>query len=112
MGASLNSRMTESPDEYTLTEDYRAFIESVRTYIKTAPSTRTLIIASDVGYVYRGNLTAFLLDQGVPLEDHYVLLRVNDLSDMTAFDEKTTTLLAPDQMLVASLKQAYRTRLV
>ena len=111
MGASLNSRQATSPAAYTLTSEYKTYIESLRQFLRTHESTRRISISPEVGNLHKFDLTSFLLTQAVPLEDHYMIMRMNNMTSRHEFDEYVLQLLVPDQLLVSQLKQAYRSKL-
>lgn len=111
MPSSLDVMMVASPAAYTLTDEYKAFIESIVPTLRAHESTESITITPETGHLFRFDMTSFLLDQNVSLEDHLVVLRLNDLNGPQDLDENTTKLLKPDQQFLSQLKQVYRTRL-
>lgn len=111
MATLLDRYMATPPDSITLTESYWTFIESMLNVIKNDPATQTVYISPEVGYLFRFNMTGFLLENSVPLEDHRLVLRVNGLSSVHDIDEFTTSLRIPDASTIARFKQIYRTSL-
>lgn len=111
MASSLDNAMISAPAEYTLTDEYKAFIESIIPTLRTSPSTDVLTVPVETGYLFRFDLTSFLLDQKVAIEDHLVIIRLNDLNGPQDFDEHTSKLMIPDQQFLGQLKQVYRTRI-
>lgn len=108
---ALEKLRIDPPDEYTTTEEYKTFIESMVTFYRTHPTTETIIIAPEDGYLYQFDMAAFLLDNKVQLEDHELIMRVNGLTSNTQIDENLGILLIPNKDLVARMKMVYRTRL-
>jgi len=111
MPTKLDSYMIQSPDLITMTDEYNVFIESLVILLKNDPSTRSVYISPETGYLYRFDLTGFLLASNVALEDHRLVMRLNGLNDTHAMDENLNSLLVPDESTVARLKQVYRTSL-
>jgi hypothetical protein len=111
MPSSIDVMMVNSPADYTTTDEYKAFIESIIPTLRADSSTTSLTVPTETGYLYRYDLTGFLLEQKVPLEDHLVIIRLNDLNGPQDLDEHTTRLMVPDQAFLNQLKQVYRTRL-
>lgn len=109
--SSLDNYMITSPSNFTLSDDYKYFIESMVDSIKTNGNYTTLAITPDTGYLYQGDMTAFLIDQGVPIEDHFVVVRLNDLDSVYDIDENLSTLMIPDATNLARLKQVFQTTL-
>lgn len=108
--SEIDKLLVQQPAEYTLTEDYRAYMESMLVVLRNANSTTKLNIDPEKGYLYRGDFSSFLLDNDVPLEDHRLIMRVNGMNSIMDFDESVSTLLIPDQNLISQLKQLYRSR--
>jgi hypothetical protein len=111
MTTKLDTLQVGTPDEYTLSESYNTFLQSMVGYIRNDPNTRVITIDPEIGYLYKFDLTMFLLTQSVELEDHRLIMMVNGISSRHQFDETTNSLLIPNQALVARLKQIYRTSL-
>lgn len=111
MTSSLNSLMPSAPALYTLTDEYKAYIESIVPILKTTGTIKNIVIPPESGYLYRFDLTSFLLDNSVPLEDHYLVMRMNELTSIHQIDENLNALIVPDQQLLNRLKQVYRTRI-
>ena len=100
-----------SPDAFTLTDDYNIFVESMAGWLRDNSQSSVIVIAPETGWQYRFDLTSFLIDNNVPLEDHRLLMRVNGITTPQDFDETVHSLIVPPQELIARLKSAYRTKL-
>lgn len=108
---SISDALVAQPDAYTLTEEYRIYIESLLTMFRNDSGTTPVDLSPEQGYLYRFDLTSFLLDNNVPMEDHELVMRINGKTSVHDIDETLTRLLIPDQNLVAQLKQIFRTKL-
>lgn len=108
---TLTNFMIPSADLFTLTEDYRIYIESLTGWLRENSTSNIISIQPEVGYLHRADLTTLLLENNVAIEDHYLILRVNGLTSPDEFDETVTSLIIPDQALISRMKSAYRTRL-
>lgn len=111
MATKLDTLQVGTPDEYTLSEGYNTFLQSMIGYMRNDPNTRVITIDPEIGYLYKFDLTAFLLSQSVDVEDHRLIMMVNGITSRHQIDETMTSLLIPNQALVARLKQIYRTSL-
>lgn len=109
--AGISKWIVASPSSFTLTQDYKTYIDSLIIYFRESETTRQVIVSPETGYLYRFDLTQFLLANGVPLEDHYLVMRVNGFSSIHQIDETINHILVPDMALVARFKQIYRTSL-
>jgi len=111
MPTKLDRYMIQSPDLITMTDEYNTFIKSLVVPLKNSASTQLVEIAPETGYLYRFNLTGFLLANNVPLEDHRLVMLINGITDIHDMDENRNKLLIPDPSEVARYKQVYRTSL-
>ena len=109
--SKIDRMAISSPDLFTLTDEYNVFVESMTGWLRENSQTDVIIVPPETGYLYRFDLTSYLLDNNVPLEDHRLLMRVNGMNNPQDFDEKTTSLIVPSAELIARLKSAYRTKL-
>lgn len=107
----ISKWIVASPSSFTLTQDYKTYMESLLNYFRASDSTRQVPVPPEVGYLYRFDLTQFLLANNVPLEDHYLVMRVNGFTSIHQIDETIHQILVPDMALVARFKQIYRTSL-
>src|SRR5690554_3850352 len=94
--SSFDQFMVSSPSEYTLDEEYKVFIESLVPLLKKSESTRTIAINPEKAYLHTGDFTSFLSENGVPLEDHYLILLMNDMASVSEFNEEYNVLKVPD----------------
>ena len=109
--SALDNLRIKSPDAYTLTDDYNAYIESLITHLRNHSLTTAVSISPEQGYLYQFDMTGFLLRNNFDIEDHRLIMRMNNLYSVHQMDENIGTLLVPNQQYVASLKMVYRTRL-
>lgn len=109
--AGISKWIVSSPSDFTLTQDYRTYVESLLLYFRNSDTTRAVLVTPETGYLYRFDLTQFLLANSVPLEDHYLVMRVNGFTSIHDIDETTNQILVPDASLIARFKQIYRTSL-
>lgn len=110
--SAIDTYLIIPPDDYTLSEEYKSFIESLIPTLVNSVNTTVVNVSPETGYLYRGDLTSFLLDhpQNVPIEDHRVIMRMNGMYSSQEFDETCSTLLIPDQFLIGQLKQLFRSK--
>lgn len=111
MAAKIDIYLIEPPEAYTLTKEYDTYIRSLVGYLRDDPSTQTVVIEPETGYLFKFDLTAFLLENSVPLEDHRLIMMVNGITSRLTIDETMVSLRIPNQALITRLKQIYRTAL-
>jgi hypothetical protein len=109
--SGYSAYLITSPSDFTLTDDYRTFCESLLKYFRESSGTTSLLITPEIGRLYRFDFTQFLLAQNVPAEDHYLVMRINGYSSIHQIDESINQILSPNMAMVARFKQIYRTSL-
>lgn len=109
--AEINSLMITQPVDYSLTEDYKVFIDSLVELFKTTGEYRYVTVNPEESYVHRFDLTQFLIKNSIPIEDHYLIMRMNGITSVHEIDENRTSFIIPDQLLLSRMKQIYRTKL-
>lgn len=107
----IKDLMIQQPDLHTFSDEYRVYIESLLTTLRNSPNTVRIDIPPESGYLYRFDITSFLLDNNVPLEDHELVMRMNGITSIHQIDEDLDHLLLPDQSQVAQYKQIFRSKL-
>lgn len=105
----IEKYLVTSPSDFTLTDDYRTFVESLLGYFRSSSTTSVLVVTPETGYLYRFDFTQFLLQNSVPVEDHYLVMRVNGYTSIHQLDETINQILVPSMAMVARFKQIYRT---
>lgn len=107
MSAELDSLMVTVPVEYSFTQEYRNFVESLLPILRNDGASTFVPIGAESAFLYKSDLEGFLLNNGVPLEDHYLVMRVNDIDNSFAFDDEVKGLLIPDAGFVGRCKSLF-----
>lgn len=107
MASSLDSVLIKGSRVFTHSTDYRGSLESLRRYFLMHPSTETISPTKELLFLYRGDLMGLLLHYGARMEDHYIIMRVNDLTSMHSVDDNLAVLHLPDVTTIHAFKQMY-----
>lgn len=86
---------------------FRAFVESMRNYLRNHTQTAHTTIPPELAYKHRGNLRGLLLKLGISVSDHYIVMRVNDISSPHDVDESLTSLYIPQGTLMGQIREIY-----
>ncbi len=109
MATALSNHIVATPALYTYDPEYRAHVESMLPLLRNSSSTSVIGIGVEMAHLYKGDLEGFLLANGVNIEDHYLIMRVNDIDDSFSFSyDERKTILIPSLSLVNNLKDVYR----
>lgn len=109
MGSKLNGTMINPGNDFTYSETYRTYLESHMKFLREHPYTQLVTLDKEVVYKNLYDFTAMLSDMGIALEDHYMVMRMNQFSSVRELTMDVEFLLLPAAQVVAQLKQLYRT---
>lgn len=103
----IDSLMQDDGASIYYDEDFRNVLEDHMTYLRALSSTTTL--ALDVGkvYKYEHDLFGLLADYGIPMQLHWVVMRLNKMSTPTDLRQDQTALLIPDASVVDKIRQSH-----
>lgn len=108
---SLNSLMVRSPETYLFTEDYRSFLETVLYFFRTSSNAPAIPLTAEIKHLYRFDMCGYLLNSGVDLADHHLVMRINELEDMHDLDISVDSLMLPDPDLLRTIKSIYKSKM-
>jgi len=110
MGASLSNLMRPSGMAHFKTADYHNYIEDNLTFLRSHAATERHELDPAVVERYLYDFTGLLTKElQIPLEDQWVVLRMNGFTHYDQLDSEVTSLLIPDREVLKRLKQLYRT---
>ncbi len=105
----IDSMMRDPGPEVYYDPDFRALLEAHIPYLRVSEATRTMAVDLSKTAVYRGDFYGFLNAVGIPAYFHWIIMRLNDMSSPTEFDEKKTFLLVPEDRIIGIIEQQWRT---
>lgn len=90
-------------------QKFRVILEDHMTVLRTSPNSFRISIEPVYAYKYTGDLIGILKHYNIPLYLHWIIMRMNNYSAYTDFNEKVTNLLIPDSELVERIRRTYMT---
>lgn len=109
---SLRSFSIDPVPEDLRTDAFKLYIETMLPVLINSPGTDQLVVTPSQGSIDAFDLTGFLLDNNISYQYHYIVMRMNGLNSVHAFDENTGSLLLPNWNILGELIQVYRSGLV
>lgn len=104
MSNSIDNLMIEPPPIYTQSEEYRSFVERTLPILRHSSKNIQLSFTKEQLYLYKGDLTKLLVDAGIPVEDHYLVARLNGIRSMFFELDQFDTLTIPDPSMLQQIK--------
>lgn len=101
---SINDLSSGTDQSVYYDPDFRNVLEDHITYLKLVQTTTTREIPPGYAARYRGNFYMFLQSQGIQQYMHWVIMRMNDMTSPTQFDESMTTYLIPDVTTLSQIR--------
>lgn len=86
---------------------FRIVLEDHMTVLRNSTLTRSLTIEPVYAYKFTGDLIGILKQYNVPLYLHWIIMRMNNYTAYTDFNENVTSLIIPDEELVERIKRTY-----
>lgn len=109
MGQRIDARAISAGDTFYYSDAFKTFVETHLTFLRDHPTTEQLVIEPETAHLYQYDLNMFLLSRGVRFNEHYLIMRVNNMSGAHQFTPETTRLLIPNEAIVAELVRLFRT---
>lgn len=104
---SLTGALGKPVRAFTLSDKYRGAVESLRLYFQSHPTTQVVSLTGEQQHLYRGDLMGLLDNLGARREDHYLIMRTNDLTSMHDVDDYLTTLYLPAMQVIDNFKKMF-----
>ena len=99
------------PNMPSLTYYDAAFRRVLEDYLPTLIETSaTQDVDSFMSYKYEGVFFDFLQHMKIPHSQHWIIMRVNDMTSPTQFDGRMKTMKMPDFATVEEIHANYRTQ--
>ena len=89
--------------------DVHVTLESHMSFMRAHPSTSMLQLDPRDAYKYEADLNGLLEHLKVPLELHWIIMRLNDYTSPYEFQSDTEALMIPPESVVKSIKQLLNT---
>lgn len=106
----LASLANRSADSYYYEQGWREFFEQFLLSVREGQATTLVHVDEYDRYKYEGDLYGLLNFKQVPVELHWPILRVNNMTSPSEFGVQTETLLYPSQEQVRGLMNLYRNK--
>lgn len=108
MAISIHEKMFDPREDIYYNTEFRRFLESYMHYLRTNSKTQVETIDPHNAYKYEGDFYGLLQVMGVAPNLHWLVMRVNDLTNPSESDETLTEILLPDGPTIARLSQFYQ----
>lgn len=96
MAMSINKRMVPPGDRRYYSAQWHRVVESHLQWILSLPENRIEQVDDGVAYKYEGDFMGLLQELRVPMELHWVVMRVNGYTSPTDYTYDKTQILIPD----------------
>lgn len=109
MAKKIHSLLRDMGGEITYSEEFKQVLEDHISVIQADPTTEVVEIEPQVAYANEGDLTAVLDHYNMPMEQHWLIMRVNGMTSPQEFRAETRTLLFPSTTTFDSILSGFRT---
>lgn len=112
MSKELDALSVPTPEEFTFTPEYRGYIESMLPVLRSQENSNVIAVSHEDRFLYQFDLEGFLLANNVPIEDHYLIMRVNNIDDSYTFQMDVEYLVVPDLGLINRIKSLFKGKML
>ncbi len=109
MVKKINKLERDMGPDIVYSEGFKQVLEDHISVIRQDPTTEVVEIDPQVAYANEGDLTAVLDHYNMPMEQHWLIMRVNGLTSPQEYSADITTLLFPSRTTFDSILSGYRT---
>lgn len=92
------------------TDGLRQMYEDHMSYLKTHAKTKSTDINANDAYRFEGDFFGLLEKMKIAKHFHWIIMRVNDMTNMNQSTAELTTIIVPDFELMERLKNIYLTK--
>lgn len=90
-------------------EDFRNVMEDHMTLLRTSATTQVIAVDPGKAYKYEFDLWGFLTEYNVPVELHWIAMRMNQMTSPMDFGPAVETMLIPDPGVISKIQQSHST---
>lgn len=95
------------PDIY-YDDGFRNVLEDHMTYLRTSAVTKNVEVDVLSSYKYQADLFGYLYLRNIPAFLHWVVMRMNRMTEPMEFGPSITTLLLPDPNMIEQIRQSHQ----
>lgn len=106
----INNLMTAYGNPVYYDPQFRILVESFIPSIRNDPRRHTVTITQDMTYRYAGDLIGLLDNLNVPRDYHWLVMRLNNMNDISKVDLNLNTLDIPPLDFMDHLRKNFLTK--
>lgn len=106
--ASITALAMEEPKQVYLSTEIRNLLESHIEFLRKHPTTTFFGLEPHLIYKYRGDFYGLMIQANVPINYHWLMLRINGYTSPTNIDENRLYFIQPNFTFVEQIINAYR----
>ena len=109
MTMSINSLMLNEGADVFYTPRWHRFIETHLLWLRNHPEIQILQIDPHDAYKYEADLIGLLQQYQIPMEHHWIVMRLNEMTSLTQFRSDQLSLFIPPRSVIDQLRAVYVT---
>lgn len=110
MAISINKLAISTDKKLFYDQTFRRHLEAYMEWFRQHPETTVIPVDPHDAYKYEGDLYGLLSVNGIPIEYHWLVMRVNDIFRAGDVSESLTILKIPEFGVVNRILQLYKTQ--
>ena len=107
---TLDDQMPSSGPDIFYSREFRIVIEDHLSILKNTLNSKTIIIKNADAFKYEGDLYGLLSNYAVPIQYHWIAMRMNNYTSPTQFTKEVGILLVPIETTIERIKSVFNTQ--
>jgi hypothetical protein len=103
----LDNLMVSPGSDIYYDDKFRATLESFMTFFRTDSSTSVKLIPPMDAYKFEFDLSGLLSNYNIPVYMHWIIMRVNKMTNPSDLTKETNSLLIPSETTVEYIRQSF-----
>ncbi len=103
----INNLMVPAGPDIYYGHGFHVVLEDHMSFLKEHPTSRVLTLEPMLAYKFEGDLFGLLLELNIPMQLHWIVMRMNNYRAPYDFDKGTGFLIVPDESTVDMIRQSH-----
>lgn len=106
----INKLLADFGDGIYYDEKFRVVLESHLTQLRNSTNTTVLNVNKGISYVYEGDFSGLLKYYKVPIQYHWLIMKLNNYKSNYEYKPEDLTILIPEREELERIRRQYMTQ--
>lgn len=106
----IDSIATSSGTDIYYDQNFRNILEDHMTFLRTSNELNVLNVEPSMAYKYEGDLFGLLFHYNIIFEQHWIIMRLNNMTNPNQTKSTLSLLLIPTRAMLERIRSVYMTK--